>query len=62
MTVMFAVGVGSLAWMGALAALMVHEKTGPGGERSVPLAGWSLLAAGALLLLHPAWVPRALVG
>jgi predicted metal-binding membrane protein len=62
MTVMFAVGVGSLAWMGVLAALMVHEKTGPGGKRSVPLAGWSLIAAGAVLLLHPAWVPRALIG
>jgi predicted metal-binding membrane protein len=62
MTVMFAVGVGSLAWMGVLAALMVHEKTGPGGKRSVPLAGWSLVAAGALLLLHPAWLPRALIG
>jgi predicted metal-binding membrane protein len=61
MAVMFAVGVGSLAWMGVLAALMVHEKTGAGGKRSVPIAGWSLLAAGALLLLHPAWLPRALV-
>jgi predicted metal-binding membrane protein len=62
MAVMFAVGVGSLAWMGVLAALMVHEKTAPTGKRSVPLAGWSLIAAGALLLLHPSWVPTVLVG
>lgn len=59
MTVMFAVGMGSLVWMGVLAALMIHEKTGPGGKRSVPLAGWSLLAAGAVMLLHPAWLPAA---
>jgi predicted metal-binding membrane protein len=60
MAVMFAVGMGSLVWMGVLTALMVHEKTGPGGKRSVPLAGWSLLAAGGLLLLHPAWLPSVL--
>lgn len=60
MTVMFAVGMGSLVWMGALAALMVHEKTGPGGKRSVPLAGWSLLIGGALMLLHPTWLPELL--
>jgi predicted metal-binding membrane protein len=62
MAVMFAVGVGSLVWMGVLAALMVHEKTGPGGKRSVPAAGWSLLAAGVLLLLHPSFVPQVLIG
>jgi predicted metal-binding membrane protein len=60
MMVMFAVGMGSLVWMGALAALMIHEKTGPGGKRSVPLAGWSLLVGGVLMLLQPPWLPQVI--
>ncbi|MGH9035803.1 MAG: DUF2182 domain-containing protein [Acidimicrobiia bacterium] len=60
MAVMFAVGMGSLVWMGVLAALMVHEKTGPGGKRSVPVAGWSLLTAGAVMLLAPGLLPDLL--
>ncbi|MGN6576989.1 MAG: DUF2182 domain-containing protein [Nocardioides sp.] len=46
MLVMFATGVGSLAWMVVLTAVMVLEKVAPGGERLVrPLAA-ALLAAG----------------
>ena len=37
MLVMFAAGVASLVWMGPLTAVMVHEKTRPGGARTVPV-------------------------
>jgi len=59
MLVMFVAGVASLLWMAALTALMVYEKTGPGGRRLVPVAGLFLLAAAALVLAHPAWLPAA---
>jgi predicted metal-binding membrane protein len=59
MLVMFVAGVASLLWMAALTALMVYEKTGPGGRRLVPVAGLFLLAAAALVLVHPAWLPAA---
>jgi predicted metal-binding membrane protein len=62
MTVMFALGVSSLVWMGALGALMLYEKTGPGGKRVVPVAGWALLAAGVVVLLHPTWLPAVVLG
>jgi predicted metal-binding membrane protein len=44
MLVMFAAGVASLWWMAALTALMVYEKTAPGGRQAVPLAGVALLS------------------
>jgi predicted metal-binding membrane protein len=50
MLVMFAVGVANLAWMAVLAALMVHERTRPGGREAVPVTGAALLASAALLL------------
>ena len=62
MLVMFAAGVASLWWMAALTALMVYEKTSPGGRRSVPVTGALLLAWGVLVLVHPAWLPGALAG
>jgi predicted metal-binding membrane protein len=54
MLVMFAVGVGNLVWMAVLTALMVHEKSRPGGARSVPITGIALLAAAAVTLLYSA--------
>jgi predicted metal-binding membrane protein len=48
MLVMFGAGVASLWWMAALTALMVYEKTAPGGRRAVPIAGVALLAVAAL--------------
>lgn len=62
MLLMFAAGVANLWWMAALTALMVYEKTGAGGRRSVPVAGVLLLAAGALVLVHPAGLPPLLGG
>ena len=57
MLVMFAAGVATLWWMAALTALMVFEKTARAGERAVPVAGIALLAWGALVMLHPGWLP-----
>lgn len=54
MLVMFAAGAANLIWMAALTALMVHEKTRPSGERTVPLTGVVLLAVGSTLLLWAA--------
>jgi len=46
--------------MTALTALMVYEKTAPGGRRAVPIAGVAFLALAALTLAHPAWMPGLL--
>ncbi len=46
MLVMFATGVGSLAWMMVLTAVMVAEKVAPDGERLVRPLAFTLLAAG----------------
>ena len=51
MLVAFAAGVASLWWMAALTAVMVFEKTGPGGQRGVRPIGAGLLALGLLLLV-----------
>ena len=59
MLVMFAAGAASLLWMAALTALMVHEKTTPAGERTVPLTGVVLLAMGSTLMLWAAYANGA---
>jgi predicted metal-binding membrane protein len=51
MLVMFAAGVASLWWMAALTALMVYEKTAPGGRRIVPVAGVALLSLALVTLV-----------
>lgn len=51
MLVMFATGVGSLAWMLGLAAVMVAEKTTPWGQRLVRPVAVVLVAAGAVVSL-----------
>jgi predicted metal-binding membrane protein len=56
MLVMFGVGIGSLAWMAALAGVMTIEKSVPGGRRIVPLVGAAMLVLAGLWLLHPAWL------
>lgn len=62
MLVAFAVGTSSLWWMAVLAALMVHEKTGRSGRRTVSIAGVTLLAWSALVFAHPSWLPGSLLG
>ena len=56
MLVMFGVGIGSLAWMAALAGVMTIEKAVPGGRRIGPLVGAAMLLLAALWLAHPAWL------
>lgn len=56
MLLMFAVGVGSLAWMAALTGVMIVEKTSRYGRRLVPIVGAVLLAWGGLVLLRPSVV------
>jgi predicted metal-binding membrane protein len=53
MAVLVAVGTMNLAWMAALAVLILMEKNAPHGERIAVAAGLALLALGALLVLHP---------
>ena len=57
MLVAFAAGMANLAWMAVFTAIMVYEKTGPGGDRGAAPIGVGLLALGALVLIHPAWMP-----
>jgi len=53
MLAMFAVGVGSLAWMAALTGVMLVEKTSRYGRRLVPVVGVILLVWGGLVVLRP---------
>ena len=62
MLTMFAVGVGSLAWMVGLTGIMLIEKTTRHGKRLAPIIGAGLLLWGALNLLQPGWLPAGLSG
>ncbi len=62
MLVMFAAGATDLVWMAALTTLMLVERAAPAGARAVPVAGLVLLAAGALVLADPSWLPPVLGG
>jgi predicted metal-binding membrane protein len=62
MLMMFAAGLANLAWMGLLTAVMVYEKVGRHGRRLAPVVGVALLAWAALVLVHPAWLPRPISG
>jgi predicted metal-binding membrane protein len=54
MLVMFGVGVGNLAWMAAIAGIMLLEKTSRMGRRLVPYVGGAFIANGMVLLLRGA--------
>jgi predicted metal-binding membrane protein len=54
MLVMFAVGVGNLAWMAGLTGVMLVEKTARWGRRLVPAVGTALVTGGILVLLRGA--------
>jgi predicted metal-binding membrane protein len=60
MLTMFAVGVGSMAWMTALAGVMVIEKTTRYGKRIAHPVGFVLMAWGTLIVLHLNWLPALL--
>jgi predicted metal-binding membrane protein len=55
MLVLFTVGVASLVWMALLTTLMVHEKTGRLGDRTVPVTGTALLGAASVVLAYSAY-------
>jgi len=50
MLALFALGMMNLAWMAAVALLILAEKALPGGDRLAPATGLALIAAGALVL------------
>jgi predicted metal-binding membrane protein len=54
MLVMFAVGIGSLAWMAGLTGVMLVEKTSRWGRRLIPIVGVILIGWGLLTLLPAA--------
>jgi predicted metal-binding membrane protein len=56
MLVMFGLGVGSLASMALLTAVIVVEKTFPGGQRLSWAIGGALLGLAVLWLIHPDWL------
>ncbi len=57
MLVMFAVGIANLAFMAPLALLMLHEKVGAAGARTVRPIGAALLVVGVLIAADPTWLP-----
>jgi predicted metal-binding membrane protein len=50
MVALFALGMTSLAWMAAVALLILGEKALPGGERLARVTGLALVAAGVVVL------------
>ncbi len=62
MLVMFGIGAGSLVWMGALAGVMVIEKTVPGGRWLSPFVGIAFLLLAGAWALHPTGLLSSLVG
>lgn len=53
MAVLVAMGTMNLAWMAALALLILIEKNAPGGERAATAAAGMFAVVGALLLARP---------
>src|SRR2546423_13129533 len=62
MLLMFAAGVANLAWMAALAGVMLYEKVATSGRRLTPVVGAVLVAWGTAVIVHPTWLPHALAG
>jgi len=62
MLVMFAAGFANLVWMAVLAAVTAYEKAGRRGRTLTPVLGVALVAWGAVVLIHPAWLPVGLGG
>jgi predicted metal-binding membrane protein len=53
MAILVAVGTMNLAWMAALAVLIMIEKNAPAGERAAAVAAVVFAAAGVVLLVRP---------
>jgi predicted metal-binding membrane protein len=54
MTILFVAGVMNLAWVAAIAILVLLEKVVPAGERIARVAGVALVVSG-LLMIGRAW-------
>jgi predicted metal-binding membrane protein len=50
MVALFALGMTNLAWMAAVALVILAEKALPGGERLARVTGFALITAGAVVL------------
>jgi predicted metal-binding membrane protein len=57
MLTMFAVGMGSVVWMTALAGIMVIEKVTRYGNRLATPIGVILIAWGVVVMLNLEWLP-----
>lgn len=63
MLVSFAAGMASLVWMAVLTVIMALPQGPQDGRRPAAAhAGAGLLAVGALVLVHPAWLPPLFPG
>lgn len=62
MLTMFAVGMGSVVWMTALAGIMVIEKVTRYGNRLATPIGVILIAWGVVVMLNLEWLPAFLRG
>ncbi|MFB2891810.1 DUF2182 domain-containing protein [Aerosakkonemataceae cyanobacterium BLCC-F50] len=60
MLVMFAVGVGHLAWMLILTGIMVLEKTSPWSHKLIPAVGILLICGGTSVVLYTMFCPNIL--
>ena len=60
--VMFGLGMGNVVWMAGLGGVMFLEKTPSLGNHLVPDVGTVMLLWGAVVLVHPAWLPAILMG
>lgn len=50
MVALFALGMTNIAWMAAVALVILAEKAVPGGERLARVTGFALITAGAVVL------------
>jgi predicted metal-binding membrane protein len=57
MVALFALGVMSLTWMAAIAAVIFAQKVLPAGERLAPLCAVAFVALGLLVAISPGTVP-----
>jgi predicted metal-binding membrane protein len=62
MLTMFAIGMGSLVWMTALAGIMLIEKTSRYGARLAHPLGVILVLWGVVVIVNPGWVPEIVAG
>lgn len=62
MLTMFAIGMGSMVWMTALAGIMLIERTTRYGKRLATPIGLALIVWGLVVILNPGWIPGVIGG